>query len=85
MLSFEEIRKNVEKAISELRFDYPPKSLYDPIEYTLALGGKRIRPALVLMATMVEASLMPFKCCTAPEMPQAMYRLPVNFWPDMPT
>ena len=50
MLSFEEIRKNVEKAISELRFDYPPKSLYDPIEYTLALGGKRIRPALVLMA-----------------------------------
>ena len=39
MLSFEEIRKNVEKAISELRFDYPPKSLYDPIEYTLALGG----------------------------------------------
>ena len=50
MLSFEEIRKNVEKAISELRFDYPPQSLYAPIEYTLALGGKRIRPALVLMA-----------------------------------
>lgn len=50
MLSFEEIRKKVEQAVSGLRFEYPPKSLYDPIEYTLALGGKRIRPALVLMA-----------------------------------
>ena len=27
----------------------------------------------------------PFKCWMAPEMPQAMYRLPLNFWPDMPT
>ena len=45
MLSFEEIRKKVEQAVSGLRFEYPPKSLYDPIEYTLALGGKRIRPA----------------------------------------
>ena len=32
---------------------------------------------------MVEASLMPFRCWVAPEIPQAMYRLPVNFWPDM--
>lgn len=27
-----------------------PQSLYDPINYTLKSGGKRIRPALVLMA-----------------------------------
>lgn len=64
MLSFEEIRKKVEQAVSGLRFEYPPKSLYDPIEYTLALGGKRIRPALVLMAynlykEQVEAALVP--------------------------
>ena len=64
MLSFEEIRKKVEQVVSGLRFEYPPKSLYDPIEYTLALGGKRIRPALVLMAynlykEQVEAALAP--------------------------
>ena len=29
----------------------------------------------ILMATMVEASLMPLRCWDAPEMPQAMYRL----------
>ena len=28
--------------------------------------------AFVLMATIVEASLIPFKCCTAPEIPQAI-------------
>jgi geranylgeranyl diphosphate synthase type II len=26
-----------------------PRQLYDPIDYILALGGKRIRPALTLM------------------------------------
>ncbi len=30
-----------------------PKNLYDPIRYILGLGGKRIRPVLVLMATEV--------------------------------
>lgn len=50
MLSFDDILKKIENAITEIRFDYPPKSLYEPIEYTLSLGGKRIRPALVLMA-----------------------------------
>lgn len=28
-----------------------PESLYDPVNYILNLGGKRIRPALVLMST----------------------------------
>lgn len=50
MLSFNEILEKIEKEISQLSFEYPPKSLYDPIEYILSLGGKRIRPALTLMA-----------------------------------
>ena len=50
MLSFEDILLKLEKEIKYINFDYPPKSLYDPIEYILALGGKRIRPALALMA-----------------------------------
>lgn len=50
MLSFETILGKIENEIEKLQFDYPPKSLYEPIEYILSLGGKRIRPALVLMA-----------------------------------
>ena len=50
MLSFNEILQKIENEISQLSFEYPPKSLYDPIEYILSLGGKRIRPALALMA-----------------------------------
>lgn len=50
MFSFNDIRLRIEEEISSLSFPFPPKSLYDPIEYTLSLGGKRIRPAFVLMA-----------------------------------
>lgn len=27
-----------------------PRSLYDPIDYIISIGGKRVRPALVMMA-----------------------------------
>ena len=30
-----------------------PKNLYEPIEYILSLGGKRMRPVLTLMASEV--------------------------------
>lgn len=50
MLSFNEILQKIENEVTQLSFKYPPKSLYDPIEYILSLGGKRIRPALTLMA-----------------------------------
>lgn len=50
MVAFDEILRLIEHAIRGLEFNDPPKSLYEPITYTLSLGGKRIRPALVLMA-----------------------------------
>ena len=50
MFSFNDILQKIEQEIAQLQFTYPPKSLYEPIEYILALGGKRIRPALTLMA-----------------------------------
>ena len=34
----------------ELSFNKEPKNLYEPIEYILHLGGKRMRPVLTLMA-----------------------------------
>ena len=50
MIAFNDILQKIEQEITRIQFPYQPKSLYDPIEYILSLGGKRIRPALVLMA-----------------------------------
>lgn len=49
MLSYKEIVQRIEAEIKLLQFTTPPKGLFEPIEYILSLGGKRIRPALVLM------------------------------------
>lgn len=51
MLSFDIIHREIEQSLKQLSFPYPPQSLYDPIIYTLELGGKRLRPGLVLMST----------------------------------
>ena len=40
----------VERIFAEEQFVFEPKELYEPIEYTLRLGGKRIRPTLLLAA-----------------------------------
>ncbi len=36
--------------IDQLPYDRRPASLYEPIKYVLSLGGKRIRPVLMLLA-----------------------------------
>ena len=50
MLSIEQILNEVESEIGKINFDLPPQNLFDPIKYTLSLGGKRIRPCLSLLA-----------------------------------
>ncbi|MDH6358106.1 polyprenyl synthetase family protein [Parabacteroides sp. PF5-9] len=50
MNSFEETLQRIDNEIAHLKFDRQPGSLYDPIKYILSLGGKRIRPALALLA-----------------------------------
>lgn len=49
MNSLDFILKKTETELSSLSFVGDPKSLFDPIEYILSLGGKRIRPALALI------------------------------------
>ena len=39
----------VNEAINNLRLPAQPAQLYNPISYTMALGGKRIRPVLTLI------------------------------------
>ena len=36
--------------LKQMPYSRPPKGLYEPITYELSLGGKRIRPVLMLMA-----------------------------------
>lgn len=41
---------DINKAIEALDWSKEPRGLYEPIEYTLASGGKRLRPTLALIA-----------------------------------
>ena len=41
---------DVNKAIEQLDWTKEPKGLYEPIAYTLASGGKRLRPTLTMTA-----------------------------------
>lgn len=50
MYTFEEILKIVDETLFKLLLPENPKGLYEPIEYVLSLGGKRIRPSLLLMS-----------------------------------
>lgn len=43
-------RTQIEEGLQELALDNQPRELYEPIRYTLELGGKRMRPILVLLA-----------------------------------
>jgi len=49
MYSFDDLRDKIQEAFSILSFQKQPQELYEPISYTLSLGGKRMRPVLLLM------------------------------------
>ena len=40
---------NANQYIDSIVFDRKPASLYEPIKYSLSMGGKRIRPMLMLL------------------------------------
>ncbi|WP_214225150.1 polyprenyl synthetase family protein [Pedobacter sp. B4-66] len=50
MHSPSELLKHVEQAISEIQYPTYPGNLYEPISYIMSLGGKRVRPTMLLMA-----------------------------------
>ena len=49
MTTSEEILRIVNEGLESLPYERKPASLYDPIRYVLSLGGKRIRPVLMLL------------------------------------
>ena len=50
MITADEILKLVNDYLDKMPYDRKPASLYDPIRYVLSMGGKRIRPVLMLLA-----------------------------------
>lgn len=50
MKSIQELSVLVSKEIANIEYPSNPSLLYQPIDYILSLGGKRMRPILVLMA-----------------------------------
>ena len=50
MYTLLEAQNLVEKHIQSISIPDTPAELYEPVKYVLSLGGKRIRPALVLLA-----------------------------------
>lgn len=50
MYTSDEILQRVNAYIDHLPYDRKPESLYAPIKYVLSLGGKRIRPILMMLS-----------------------------------
>ena len=48
-LTSNEILQMVNQYLDQLPYDRQPASLYAPVKYVLSLGGKRIRPVLMLL------------------------------------
>lgn len=50
MQKFERILNDFCEFLNNENLDFEPKELYNPISYTLALGGKRLRPVMALLS-----------------------------------
>lgn len=58
MKTADEILSMVNEFLANLPYERKPKSLYEPIRYVLSMGGKRIRPTLMLWATIFSRTIL---------------------------
>ena len=49
MYAITELTQKINNAVENIQYHAEPKNLYDPIRYILSIGGKRVRPLLMLM------------------------------------
>ncbi|MFT3701571.1 MAG: polyprenyl synthetase family protein [Agriterribacter sp.] len=59
MFSFEELTRQFSENFNARHFPATVPSLYDPAEYFLAIGGKRIRPVMCLMGNELFGEIQP--------------------------
>lgn len=50
LYTFDQLLERVNTEIENISFSKKPAGLYEPAQYALSLGGKRVRPILALMA-----------------------------------
>lgn len=50
LYTFSDILDKINEEVKNLKFEQKPYSLFEPIEYILEIGGKRVRPVLAAMA-----------------------------------
>lgn len=50
MFTASELLEKINSHIVDLKFTRTPQGLYDPVNYVLSMGGKRIRPVLMLLS-----------------------------------
>ena len=50
MKSISDLHEIIEQELSNINIPKTPENLYKPIDYVIGLGGKRMRPILVLIA-----------------------------------
>lgn len=49
MYTSEDLMKRVNGSLAAIKYPDKPENLYEPISYVMSLGGKRIRPVLLLL------------------------------------
>lgn len=66
MQTLHQIQTAFDTYLREQRFERKPKSLYEPVRYILSLGGKRLRPVVLLLCHKI------YHDNIAPALPAAM-------------
>ncbi len=51
MFKTREVQDLIKTELEKINFIQKPENLYNPIDYTMSMGGKRIRPLLCLLST----------------------------------
>lgn len=62
MKSFEELLLEFNTHFDTIHFPGKPETLYQPNNYFLKLGGKRVRPVMCLMGNELFGELQPDAC-----------------------
>lgn len=50
MYTSSQLQELINEALASIRYPERPSGLYEPVRYVLSLGGKRLRPVLLLLA-----------------------------------
>ena len=50
MYSYPQLKVLIEEELQKINYPSNPEQLYEPIDYVLSIGGKRMRPILLLMS-----------------------------------